>query len=184
MDRGDVANILEECAVLLELQGENPFRFKAYQNAARAVQQLDGDLKAMVDDGTLSGVKGIGDKMAAKIAELVKTGGLAAHAELRAAVPPGLLDMLRINGFGPKKAKQVYDELGVDSVAALKAACLDGRLVKLKGFAAKSVEKILAGVEFLDKAGQRVLYPVARRLADRLVERLKNLPQVQRLAVC
>lgn len=184
MDRRQIAAILDECGTLLELKGENPFRCNAYHNAARAIEQLEGDLPGMVERGELTRVKGIGATMADKIAELVHTGRLSFHEALRGEIPAGLVEMLRISGFGPKRAHQVYAELGIDTIDRLKQACIDGSLAELKGFGQKMAGKILEGIAFLDKAGQRVLYPVALAFAERLRDALAGHPAIQRLEIC
>lgn len=184
MDRSEIARLLEECGVLLELQGESAFRVNAYHNAARAILQLEGDLQQLIDNGELVAIKAIGKSMAEKIVEIARTGRLEHLEQMRQKVPPGMVEMLRINGFGPKRIQQVHKELGIDSIAALKLAAQTGQLVELKGFGTKLVEKILAGIEFLDKTGKRVLYPVAWQLANRLREVLEGHPAVQRLAIC
>lgn len=184
MDRKWIANILEDCGTLLELKGENPFRCNAYHNASRAIQRLEGNLEEMVARGELQKVKGIGSTMAEKVAELVQTGTLEFYTKLQAEIPPGLVDMLRINGFGPKRIRQAYAELGVDSIEKLRQACLDGRLAELKGFGAKLANKILDGISFLEKTGSRVLHPVALALAESLREALAGHPAVQRIEIC
>lgn len=184
MDRKHFANVLEDCATLLELQGENAFRCNAYRNAAKALLQIEGDLEQLAANKELDKVKGIGKTMAEKITELVQTGGLEFYERLKEEVPAGLVEMLGISGFGPKRIHQVYQELGIETVAGLKEACEDGRLAELKGFGAKLVTKIEEGIKFLDKAGKRVLYPVAREMADELLAGLRDLPQVERIALC
>lgn len=184
MDRRRVTDILEECGTLLELKGENPFRCNAYHNAARAIEQLEGDLSELADRDELQAVRGIGSAMAEKIKQIISTGSLDLHDQLRTEIPSGLLDMLRISGFGPKRIRHVYDELGVDSIDKLKAACDDGRVASLKGFGDKSAAKIKKGIEFLDKTGKRVLLPIALELADRLRQALEGHPAVKRLEVC
>jgi DNA polymerase (family 10) len=184
MDRKEIAAILEECGTLLELQGENPFRCNAYHNAARAVQQFEGNLEELVEKSRLHEIKGIGTSMTDKVAEIFRTGRLGFHDELRKKTPDGLIDMLRISGFGPKRIKAVHDELGIDTIEKLKGACQDGRLAALKGFGAKSAEKILQGIAFLDRTGKRVLLPVALELAERVRASLEGHPAVKRIEIC
>lgn len=184
MDRHQVAGVLDECGTLLELKGENPFRSNAYHNAARAVQQLEGNLDELVEKGGLSGVKGLGAAMIEKIGELVRTGKLEFHENLKKEVPHGLVEMLRIQGFGPKRIKHAYEELGIDTIDKLRAACADGRLAGLKGFGEKTARKILDGLAFLDKAGQRVLYPVAMAAARPILEALADHPAVRKIELC
>lgn len=184
MDRKEIAQVLEECATLLELKGENPFRCNAYRNAARAVQQMEADLHDVIEKGTLNKVKGVGDTMAQKITELVQTGNLEFYTKLKQEVPAGLVEMLRIQGFGPKRILQAYKELGVDTIDKLKQAVRDGSLSQLKGFGKKLVENIDKGISFLDKTGRRVLLPVAMDVALQIKESLEGHPAVQRIEIC
>lgn len=184
MTKDDVAAALDEIGVLLQLQGENDFRVRAYTNGARLISQFQGDFKAAVAAGKLDQIRGIGDALAEKINTLVTTGRLPYLEELRAAVPPGLLDILRIPGIGPKKVKAMHAELGIDSLAKLQAACAAGEVAKLKGFGEKTQEKILAGIKFLDSLGHRVRIDVAEPVAVALLTRLRSLPDVVRAEVC
>lgn len=184
IDRHAVAEIFEQCGTLLELKGENPFRSNAYHNAARTLDRLPGNLVEMLDSGQLAQVKGIGSTIIEKIREIVQTGKLKFHEKLLRETPPGLIDMLRINGLGPKRIKTIHDELGIDSIQSLRQAIDHGELAKLKGFGTKSAHKILEAIKFLDRAGQRVLLPVALEWANRLVEALRSLPSVQKISIC
>jgi DNA polymerase (family 10) len=184
MTKDDVAAALDEIGVLLQLQGENDFRVRAYTNGARLVSQFQGDFKSTVAAGKLAEIRGIGDALAQKITTLVTTGRLPYLEELRASVPPGLLEILRIPGIGPKKVKAMHTELGIDSVTKLKAACEAGEVAKLKGFGEKTQEKILAGITFLDSVGQRVRIDVAEPVAEAILSRLRALPDVIRAEVC
>ena len=107
MNRQQIAGIFAEVATLLELRGENPFRVRAYANAARIVEGLQQDLAALAADNRLTDIKGIGADLAAKITEMLTTDRLKFHDDLKASFPPGLLDLRRIPGFGPKKTKVV-----------------------------------------------------------------------------
>lgn len=184
MTKDDVAAALDEIGVLLQLQGENDFRTRAYTNGARLIGQFQGDFKAFEAAGKLSEIRGIGDALAEKITTLVNTGRLPYLEELRASVPPGLLDILRIPGIGPKKVRVLHTELGIDSIAKLKAACDAGEVAKLKGFGVKTQEKILSGITFLDSVGQRVRIDQAEPVAEALLARLRALPDVVRAEVC
>ncbi|MBY0589257.1 DNA polymerase/3'-5' exonuclease PolX [bacterium] len=184
IDRHAIAEIFEQCGTLLELKGENPFRCNAYHNAARAIERLEGSLEQMLASGDLAKVKGIGTTIVEKVAEIVRTSRLEFHEELLRATPPGLIEMLRINGLGPKRIKLMHDELGIDSLPSLRQAIDDGRLAKMKGFGSKSVQKILEAILFLDRAGKRVLLPTAIGWANRLMEPLRQHPDVRRISLC
>lgn len=184
MDKSRVAAILNEIGTLLELKGENPFRANAYHNAARAIEQLEGNLEQLVAEKRLAEIKGIGESMQEKITTLVTTGRLPYYEELRASLPHGLVEMLRIPGMGPKKVRAVYDELGIDSLPKLRQACESGQIAQLKGFGEKTQQKILEGLKFLDQAGKRFLLSEAQEIAHRVFERLRQLPGVVRGEVC
>ncbi len=184
MTKDDVAAALDEIGVLLQLTGENDFRVRAYTNAARLLSQFQGDFKSTVAAGKLGDIRGIGDALAEKISTLVNTGRLPYLEELRASVPAGLLDILRLPGIGPKKVKAMHSELGIDSIAKLKAACDAGEVAKLKGFGEKTQEKILAGIKFLDTVGQRVRIDQAEPVAEAILARLRATPGVIRAEVC
>jgi DNA polymerase (family X) len=184
MDKEQVAHILDEIGTILEIQGENRFRCQAYYNAARAIEQLEEDLATVVQEGRLTQVPGIGETLRDKIATLVLTGSLPFYDQLRQKTPPGLFRMLRIQGLGPKKVKALYDQLGIQDLDALKAACEDGRVAQLRGFGAKTQQKILEGIAFLSQMGERVRLDQALPLGQRLVEQLQGAPGVQRIELC
>jgi DNA polymerase (family 10) len=184
MDKATVAAILDEIGTLLELQGENAFRCQAYHTAARAIDQLETNLADVVAAGQLGSIRGIGETLRDKITTLVTTGRLPFYDDLRKKTPPGLLDVMRIQGLGPKKARALYEQLGVDSPDKLKAACEAGQVAGLRGFGAKSQQKILEGIAFLAEMGQRVRIDQALPLATALVERLRDAPGVLRMEVC
>ena len=119
MDKKEVAAILEEIATLLELKGENPFKSRAYSAGARALEALDEDLHAIISENRLRAIKGIGEGLAQKVEELVSTGSLAYYEELKREIPESLREMLRIPGLGPKKMKQLYDQLGIKTIGEL-----------------------------------------------------------------
>src|SRR2546425_556035 len=128
MDKEQVAETLLGIATLLELKGENPFKTRAYHNAARALEGVSEPLSKLVEEQRLAEIKGIGESIQKKITELVTTGKLAYYEELKAATPPGLVGMLEVPGLGPKKVKALHDELGIASVEQLEAACQAGKV--------------------------------------------------------
>src|SRR5437763_978287 len=147
MNKGQVAEVLVSIATLLDLKGENPFKSRAYLNAARALEGLSEPLDKVIAEERLDQVNGIGESIQKKICELVTTGKLAYYEELRASTPPGLVLMLEIPGIGPKKIKALHDELGIETVEQLEAACKDGRVAKLKGFGEKTAKNICEGID-------------------------------------
>lgn len=184
MTREDVAAALEEVGVLLELQGESTFRTLAYKNAARALLSMQEELRAVVAGGRLGDIAGIGDSMREKIETLVRTGELPQLTDLRAKVPPGLLQMLRLPGVGPKKVKALHDELKIETLDGLKFACEGDLVAKLKGFGAKTQQKILEGLRFLGEVGQRVRIDQAYPIGATLLDRVSNFPGVVRASLC
>lgn len=184
ISKDDVAAALDEIGTLLELKGENPFRCNAYHNAARALGQLDGDLKNLIASKTLGETRGIGEAMVEKIITLVETGNLPYLENLRAEVPAGMRDLLRIPSLGPKKVKALHDTLQIADLQSLEKACQDGRVAKLKGFGEKTQAKILEGIAFLGTVGQRVRIDQALPLGRALLEQLNKLPGVIRSELC
>lgn len=183
MDKADIVEVLETIAVLLELKGENPFKIRAYQTGARALETMDEDLGDLISSGELACMKGIGSALVDKIETLHATGELDYYTNLRASVAPGLIEMLEIPGLGGKKVKRLHDELGVDTIEGLKAACEEGQVAALKGFGKKSEEKILSGIENRAAYAQRHLWWDAREVAAPILEGLRQLPAVSRAEV-
>lgn len=183
MDKHHITGVLEEIGMLLELKGENFFKSKAYYDAARAIELMEEDIEALVSENRLKGHKGFGEALTAKITELVTTGRLEYYEKLKASIPEGLMDMLRIPGMGPKKVKAVYDHLGISSINELKNACLENGLSGLAGFGEKTQTKILEGIESLSRYSGQYLFPEAMELASELVEALKESGLVLRCSV-
>jgi len=183
MDKRDVARTLEEIAVLLELTGVNPFKVRAYENAARAIDGLAEDLGSVVSESRLREIPGIGDSIASNIAELWKTGRMKFHDQLSATVPPGYLEMTRIPGLGPKKIRALGEALEITSVADLKRAAEAGRIRDLKGFGQQSEKKILQGIAILEKGSGRFLAGEVRPIAEELLKGLKAHPAVEQAEV-
>lgn len=179
-----IAAQFELLADLLEIQGANPFRIRAYRNAARTISSTADSLSDMIKEKQdVTQFAGIGKDLAKQIAEIVTVGQHSALEELRKDIPGGVLDMLRIPGVGPKKVSVFFNELGLKSLADLKAACEAGRLSKLKGFGKKTEESILANIDLATEQAQRVGIDVARAVSEAIVEDLKLLPEVKQVAV-
>jgi DNA polymerase (family 10) len=184
MDKHQVAVILDEIGTLLELQGENSFRCNAYHAGARAIANLNVNLAELVAQDRLKDIAGIGETLREKITTLVTTGQLPFYEQLREKTPPGLLDMLRLPGMGPKKIKALYEQLGADSIDKLKAACATGQVAALRGFGEKTQNKILEGIAFLGQVGNRVRLDEALAVAQLLVDALREGPGIIRMEVC
>ncbi|RUL88821.1 DNA polymerase/3'-5' exonuclease PolX [Tautonia sociabilis] len=184
MRSADVARILDEMGTLLELKGENPFRCRAYHNAADAVRGLGDDLPDRIASGKLAEVPGIGETIQRKIIQLVTTGSLPSYEQLRAELPPGLVALLRVPGLGPKKIKALHEALQIESLADLRRAGESGKIAGLKGFGAKTQRKILEGLAFVESTGGRILQSTAWRLVAPIVEAVRSCPGVVRVEVC
>ncbi len=183
VDKRDVIRVLEELAVLRELKGENPFKVRAFQNAARALQGVSEDLNTLVERKELTKIKGIGQSIAEVIEEVVRTGKSQELEALKAKIPGGLLEMLKIPGMGPKKVKAVWEKLGITTIGELEYACQENRLVDLEGFGSRTQEKILKGIELLRKYSERHLISEAREIAETIFQRLKERPEIIRLEI-
>jgi DNA polymerase (family 10) len=168
MEKIKVADILDQIGTLLELKGENPFKCRAYHNAARAIEGATADFDTLVRSGEIRSIKGIGEAIAEKITELVTTGKSEYYEELKASLPEGLMEMLRISGVGPKKVKLLYEKLKIKSVEELESACIAGKLEKVEGFGKKTEENILTGIAALRKHSSKFLYSVAEKDAQGL----------------
>lgn len=180
MDKDRVTEILSEIGTLLELQGENPFKTRAYANAARTLEALTEPLEKIVAEDRLGEIKGIGEGLQKKISELVTTGRLAYYEDLKASIPTGLVEMLQIPGLGPKKVKALNDKLTVETIAQLEAACHAGQVAALDGFGEKTQAKILEGIQFRRTYASRHLLSDALTVADPILDRLRGHPDVTR----
>ena len=180
MNPADIARALDEIAVLLQLAGESDFRAKAYSNAALAVHDAADRLVVLAAAGRLAQLRGLTGTIGEKVTEALTTGRMRYLDELRAATPPGLLELLRVPGLGPKKAKALFDALKPETLRDLEMACLDGRVAKVKGFAVKSAERILAATRFLLSAGDRLRFDRALRIGVALLDPIQALPGVTR----
>lgn len=180
MTNQQIARILNETAALLELSGENPFRSRAYRNAAEAIEQLDVRVEELAAQGSLRAIPGIGPGIEAQIGELLASGSFALRDTLLAETPPGLARLLRIKGLGLKKVRQLWMELGITSIDALEAAAADGRLAGVPGFGQKTQERILAGIELFRKYDARRRYAGTVENVEPILQRLRNVGSVQR----
>ncbi|HWU37052.1 MAG TPA: helix-hairpin-helix domain-containing protein, partial [Candidatus Acidoferrum sp.] len=165
MDKKAIASILEEMGTLLELQGANPFKSRAFHNASRAVEGITDDLPSLVESGALTEVKGIGTSIAAIIRDLVQRGKSKEYADLRKGFPEGVLEMLRIQGLGPKKVRILFEKQKIRSLEQLEKAAKADRIAPLEGFGKKSQENILAGIQALRSRGDKHLISSAQDAA-------------------
>jgi DNA polymerase (family 10) len=183
----DVAEIFNRTADLLDIKGENPFRIRAYRNAARAVGGLSASVADMVKEGKdLSELAGVGKDLAGKIKEIVDTGKLSLLETLEKELPPGLSVLMEIPGMGPKRIKILFDKLAVSSVDDLKKAARAKKISQLPGFGEKVEENILEEIARRDEAkakGERIKLAVAEQIVEPLVDYLKKTEGVQEIAV-
>ncbi len=180
MDKDQVAAVLAEIGVLLELKGENPFKCRAYANAARQLEGLTEPLEKLVAENRLGQLKGIGEALQEKITTLVTTGRLPYYEELKTSIPPGLVELLQIPGLGPKRIKLLHERLGVDSVDKLEAACRAGQVAALEGFGEKTQAKLLEGIAHRRQYAERHLLSDALAAAEPILEALRAHPAVTR----
>jgi DNA polymerase (family 10) len=179
----DIARIFEEIADLLEIQGENQFRIRAYRTAARTIETLAVPAASLASEGRLNELPGIGSDLAGKISTILETGTLPLLQELTAKTPETLVQMLRIPGLGPRRAKQIYDTLGVKTLDALETAATTGRLRQLPGIKEITERKILQGLTDLRGHSGRWRLADADAYVQRLLSYLKTSPAVARLEV-
>lgn len=180
MDKDKVAEILIEIGTLLELKGENPFKTRAYVNAARALEGLSEALDRMVTENRLGEIKGIGEGLQKKICELVTTGKLIYYEELKASIPPGLVEMLQIPTLGPKKIKALNEKLGIATLEQLEKACQEGKVAGLDGFGEKTQQNLLDGMSRRRTYAARHLLIQALAASEPLLESLRGHPEVIR----
>jgi DNA polymerase (family 10) len=174
MNNKEIAKILEEIGQMLELKGENPFKSRAYFNAARMIETYSRPLQELGGKEEIGKIKGIGTALADKISRLLDNGDLPYYNDLRASLPEGLMDLLKIPGLGAKKVRVIYDKLKISSVGELEYACTENRLRDLPGFGEKSQAKIFASIQLFKKYSERYLYPVALDAAEDLLAYLKK----------
>ena len=181
----EIAAVFEQLADLLEVEGEeNPFRIRAYRNAARVIRGLDRSLAEMVARGEdLEALPRIGHELAAKIREIVETGRLRALERHRRAVPRGLAELLQVPGLGPKRIQRLREALGITNLRELARAAREGRLRTLPGFGAKTEQNILREIEALDRRTRRFLRAEVEEMAEALRDYLAGLPGVDEVVV-
>src|SRR5205807_6691222 len=182
MDKATIADVLEKIATLLELKDENPFKIRAYVNAARSLETWGGNIADLANEEVLEKIPGIGKAIAAKIKELVETGSLKFFDELRAEFPADILELFSLPGLGAKKIKALHEKLQVSSIAQLHEACVAGRVAELPGFGKTTQEKLCRAIDERQKyAGSFSLGKIATE-AEQLQNDLRAHPDA--LHVC
>ncbi len=181
----DIAEIFTEVADLLEIEGANQFRVRAYREAARTIEGQSRSAREMMENGEdLTRLSGIGEDLAGKIEEIVKTGKLSQLEEIRRETPPGLSEMMELAGLGPKKVKALYGELGISSLEELEKAARSGKVAELEGFGEKTRQSILEEIEARRARGPgRFKLARAAEFASPLVEHLRKSREIKEVTV-
>ncbi len=183
MTRENLAAVLDEIALLLELKDENPFKVRAYQQGAETVRNFDGDIVRLATDNQLTGIKGIGTALRDKLHQLATTGSLKFHQDLRAEFPVGLTGLFDLQGLGPKKVRALHQALGIGSIADLKAACADSRVAHLPGFGEKTQTKILEAIALHEAFEGSYLLGDVTSMVNEMLDTLRTHPEVSRVTV-
>lgn len=178
-DRFTIARLLDEISRYLELSDPKPFRARAFENAARAVERLEESPATLVASGALYDVSGIGKGTGQVIEEIVRTGTVRMLEDLRAQYPPGIFELLRVPKLGLKKVGQLHAELGIGSLDELEEAAKSGRLAALKGFGTKTAEQILKGIGFARMRESQFLLPVGLEVAESIREHLASFEEIE-----
>jgi len=183
MKNKEVSKFLKEIALLLELKGENPFRIKSYEKAAMIIESIPEPVEKLSEENKLHEIKGIGKSIEEKVREYINTNKISLLIELKKEIPEGLIQMCNIPGFGPKRAKIVFDKLKIKTVEELKKAAEKGLLNKLDGFGEKITKNILRGIKMLNEEGKRILLYTARMVAEPIVDYLRKNRLVKDVSV-
>ncbi len=179
LNNREIADIFERCADMLQIRGDNIHRVLSYRRAAETIRAAPRDLRVIAGEGGLTDLSYIGKTIAAKIDEMLETDRLEFYERLKAEVPEGLVDIMHINGVGPKKARLFWEQLDITSVDALKIAADNDKLAGLPGMGKKSQQKILDGIEALSRQTGRASIGDALPAAQRILEHLLELPEAQ-----
>lgn len=183
MSHKSITKILEDIAMLLEIKGENPFKARAYYNAAKALSGVT-NLEELIQEKKLKEIKGIGEALSQKIEEYSNTGSMSYYKELTRELPESLLELMQIPNLGPKKIKVLHDELGVSNIGELEYACKENRLVHLAGFGEKTQEKVLKGIEFLKRHKGEFLFGHIYPEAEGIRQRVSTIVPPEWVEVC
>jgi len=182
MKNSEVAKVFQDIADLLELKGENVFKIRAYQKAARAIEYHPRELKSMLDEAEdLQSIPGVGEAIAKKATELITTGKLGYYETLKAEFPQGVTNLLAIPGIGPKTANKLSSELGINSVDELEQAINEGRVSKLFRLGEKTAENILHQIQALRRKDQRIPIGEALPIVEEIIGVLRSIPDVRNL---
>jgi DNA polymerase (family 10) len=178
MTRDTIADILEKIGLLLEMQGENPFKIRAYKQGAEIVRSHPDDILALAREGKLGGIPGLGSALVGKIETLATTGILPFWENLKAPYPETIFDLFELPGLGPKKIRVLNEQLNIAGLAALKSACEAGKVATLPGFGAKTEEKLLAALRYVESTTGQAHRDTATSAAEEILAFLRSLPGV------
>src|SRR3984893_2919089 len=181
----EIAAALDELGDLVELDGAIVHRIVAYRNAAKAVREAPTSVVSLARQGRATELPGVGATIQEKVLALADDGTIPAAVKLRAKFPPGLVELTRLPGLGPKRARRLFDELGIDSLASLEAAAREGKIRSLRGFGAKAEESILAGLKTasVGEPQRRIVLDRALAVGEQLVAELREHPAADRVEI-
>jgi DNA polymerase (family 10) len=180
----EIADIFEHYATMLEITDANPFRVRAYRNASRVINALPRSAESLLAEGNdLTELPGIGDDLATKIKEIIVTGSFAGYAALQKRLPKGLIELETVPGLGPRRIKQLYEQLGIKDLSSLIKACQSGKVAELHGFGKTSVAKILAACKLFQPGEKRHKLALVQPIASSLMDYLKRAPGVVKIAI-
>ena len=177
----ELAEIFDRIADMLEIKGENSFKVRAYRKVVLTLENLPEDIQRIYELGRLRKIPGVGEGIAKKIEELLKTGKLGYYEELKKSLPEGLVNLLLVPDVGPKTAQLLYSKLGIASINELEKAAASGRIKNLDGMGEKTEENILRGIELLRRRTGRMLLGTAFQLSHSIIERLSQMNEVERI---
>jgi len=185
MRNKEVAEKFYELAEVAELAGDNPFKIKAYLEAARVIENLTLPIEDLAQQNKLTEVKGIGKSIAEKIIEYLNTGKITKLEELKKVVPEGLLELEKVPGLGAKRVKVLYEKLGISNLSELEEAAKTHKIRELDGFGEKTEQNILEGIKSLrDKRENRFMIGVALPIAESIVSTLKSNVPIEKYMIC
>ncbi|MFA5156076.1 MAG: DNA polymerase/3'-5' exonuclease PolX [Candidatus Omnitrophota bacterium] len=182
MKNPEIAKVFRDIAAILEIKADNPFRIRAYERAAQNIENLPGDIADYAAGGKLRQIPGIGQDLADKINEFLKTGKIKFYSQLRKQVPLAILELLEIPGVGPKTAKLLHEQLQVKSLSGLEKAIRSKKLEGLPGIKQKSIENIVKGIAILKEGRQRMSLAVAKQVSDEFIRPLEKLPETENIS--
>ncbi len=183
LDKFSIARALREIGILLELKGENYYKVRAYETGATMLESLNTDLGQLVDENKLQTIRGVGEALAAKIAELYLTGRCEMLERLREEMPPGVIELSQVPGLTPKRIKALHEALDITSIAELRAACDTHAVSKVKGFGAKTEQTILEGIRTYETREEKILLHHAQETAAMLESHMRTTSGVKRVEV-